>query len=69
MDDKAVDGKKVLVDGILVLNCQDCPHLSRGFLSEPNECGYFKEAYKWFVPRSGIPAWCPMPDKDRAKAK
>ena len=61
MDDRPVAGKKVIVK-IIVSNCRACPHLSRGFLSEPSECGYFQKAYEWFVPRTGIPEWCPMPD-------
>lgn len=40
--------------------CQECPHFSRGFLGEPNECGYFKKAYEHFVPNKGIPEWCPL---------
>lgn len=48
-----------------ITDCFRCPHYSPGFLSEPGECDYFKEAYKWFTPRQGIgiPEWCPLPDK------
>jgi len=50
-----------------VYHCRNCMYLSRGFLSEPNECGYFKEAYKYFVPREGIAKWCPFREEEIAE--
>jgi len=49
-----------VIDARKVYNCDECSHFSRGFLSEPNECGYFKKAYEYFVPDRGVPEWCPL---------
>ena len=44
----------------MIYNCDECSHFSIGFLSEPNECGYFKKPYEYFVRGRGIPKWCPL---------
>ncbi len=49
--------------------CKSCEHFEPGFLSEPDECSFFKEVYKWFVyfntdgsrTKDGeAPDWCPL---------
>ena len=46
----------------IVEDCHYCPFRSPGFLSEPDECGKKGGAYEYFIPRSGIPDWCPLED-------
>lgn len=58
-------------------SCRGCPHYSRGFLSEPDDCGYFKE-YGWLVNWDHgkridsfiqSPSWCPILPDNKNKSK
>ncbi len=48
--------------------CSKCQDYSPGFLSEPDECDYFNEPYKWLIKfdrnnkritEDRVPDWCP----------
>jgi len=48
-----------VIDTVEINNCRDCSCFSQGFMSEPNECGWYNEPYKHLVDGEGIPDWCP----------
>jgi hypothetical protein len=48
-----------------IKNCSECPQFERGFLSEPNECGWFQDYV--VVPKKGIPIWCPLNHKETTR--
>lgn len=45
---------------IIFSDCKNCPHFSQGFMSEPNECGWYNEPYEHIVSGDNIPDWCPI---------
>lgn len=63
------------------MSCERCKYYQRGFLSEGDECGYFHEPYKWFIPKIrdmsdvhpglrqlySTPKWCPRKIKNKVK--
>lgn len=61
--------RKACTKGEGMTICKSCEHFEPGFLSEPDECSFFKEVYKWFVyfntdgsrTKDGeAPDWCPL---------